>query len=179
MRRIVALVSLSLIALLSAPAGPAAADTVVQPLPGLPDVSIDGACGEGFPVMWTDRGGRTLSTTFDDSGEIVRQVISGSSIVEYSNPALGIVVPFDVRGTTTIVYGADGFATVTQKGPSFIATDMGFNTKQPVLLWGSGKAVSTGIYDKRQHTLDVYSKSLTGRYSDICEMLVSGLKTRH
>ena len=67
---------------------------------------------------------------------------------------------------------------MTQVG-SGLAIDAGTISGDPTLAWFTGRVVSRGTLDERTVVLDVASQQRTGVMSDICEMLVTGLKTRH
>ena len=49
----------------------------------------------------------------------------------------------------------------------------------PTIAWFTGRVVSRGTLDERSPVLDVVTQQRFGVASDICEMLISGLKTRH
>ena len=99
------MVILSAVMLLTLVAGPADAGSRLQkttgPLPMVQGYVIEGACP--FPVIWIDRGGRTL-TTWERDHTIVSQRITGTSKVVLTNGASGLELTFDIKETTTIVY---------------------------------------------------------------------------
>ena len=68
--------------------------------------------------------------------------------------------------------------TVTQVG-SGLAIDQGLTSGDPTLAWFTGTVTSTGVLDAKTLLLEVTSQQRVGLSSDICEMLISGLKTRH
>ena len=97
-RAVVTLISTVL--LVTVIAGPADAGqkltTTSGPLPLVQGAVIEGACP--FPVIWTDRGGRTL-TTWSRGKDIVMQRITGSSQVVLENGVSGLTLTFDIKET--------------------------------------------------------------------------------
>ncbi|MET0799654.1 MAG: hypothetical protein ABWZ53_00580 [Actinomycetota bacterium] len=174
-------ISLVIVALLgvvvSAPANARGATATVEPLPVVHGLRIENVCP--FPVEWTDRGGRTLATRTDRSGRVVQQTITGTSTVELRNVTMGLAALFDIREVTTITYGRDGKATMVQVGSSGIALDPGTATRAPSFTWYGGIALTQGTLDRTFLFSDVTRQRRAGIEGDICEMLVSGLKTRH
>jgi hypothetical protein len=75
----------------------------------------------------------------------------------------------------------DGSVTLTQRGSSGLLVDPGTVTGSPSLTWYGGTAATTGtLADDGTFRFDeVTTQSLNGFGGDVCEMLVSGLKTRH
>jgi hypothetical protein len=174
-----ALASAIAFGLLGAPA--AAADgltTKTGPLPVVKDLVLAGC---DFPVLMTDRGGRTLTTTFD--GEtVVRQVITGSSDVELTNGATGAKLEFTIRERAAYEIGADGTTALTQTGDSGLAIDPGTVTGSPNLTWYAGRATTVGRLDPAEKIplfATVEEQVVAGFTGDVCEMLQTGLKSRH
>jgi hypothetical protein len=89
-----------------------------------------------------------------------------------------VSLSFDTTGRTTILPEGDGTFTMTQLGTG-LAIDPGTVSGDPALDWFTGRVVSRGTLDARTLLLDVSSQHCIGVWSDICEMLVTGLKTRH
>jgi hypothetical protein len=178
MRRLIA--AAVLVTALSVLAGPASAASatakVTGPLPARQGVVLTGACG--FPVQLDERGGLVLTTTYDAARVPIRYDISGTQTTLLTNLANGVSVSFDTIGRTTIVPNGDGTFTMTQLG-SGLAIDPGTVSGDPALDWFTGRVVSRGTLDERTLLLDVASQQRIGVTSDICEMLVTGLKTRH
>lgn len=179
MRRSALILSFGLVlALLAvAPASAARPAPKVEPLPLVQGHVIENVCE--FPVEYTDRGGRTLTTVYDRTGRIVAQTISGTSIVELRNLATDHTESFEIDERTTIAYHRDGTATVVQLGSSGIALDPGTSTRTPDLIWYGGLVVSRGTLDRTFLFADVTRQRRVGIEGNICEMLVTGLKTRH
>ena len=163
-------------------AGPAGASSklvkTTGPLPLVQGVVIEGACP--FPVIWDDRGGRTL-TTWADGKDIVMQRITGSSQVVLTNGASGLALTFDIKETATIVYDLQrGSATTLQAGSSGLFYDPGTISGAPSFTWYGGVAATSGRLDPRTWLYqDVEWQRHAGLEGDVCDMLVSGLKTRH
>jgi hypothetical protein len=180
MRRITLLVACGLAAgLLAAPA--AAADrttTKTGPLTPVKGLEIAGC---EFPVLMTDRGGRTLTTTFDGD-TVVRQVITGSSDVELTNAVSGAKLVSTIRERAVYEIDPGGTTTLTQTGDSGLAVDPGTVTGSPNLTWYSGRATTVGRLDPAEKIplfATVEEQSVAGFAGDVCEMLETGLKTRH
>lgn len=180
MRRITLLLGCGLAAgLLAAPA--AAADgttTKTGPLPVVQDLALAGC---PFPVLMTDRGGRVLTTTFDGD-TVVRQVITGSSDVELTNAVSGAKLVFTIRERAVYEIDSGGTTTLTQTGDSGLAVDPGTVTGSPNLTWYAGRATTVGRLDPSEKIplfATVEEQSVAGFAGDVCEMLETGLKTRH
>ena len=176
MRRFSMLMAVCLSMTLMMPTEPSWADTVrvdvIGPLQGIP---LTGVCP--FPVTLTERDTRTVTSYLDGSGTVVRQEISGGVTTELRNADNGKMLSF-ATGGMSVRYHADRTVAVTQKG-SGLAYDQGTATGTPGFVWFSGKVVTRGVFDDKSLTIQVSSQSVRGRASDVCEMLVSGLKTRH
>ncbi len=168
--------------MIGAAAGPTNAQPATSkttgPLPVVKEAVISGACP--FDVLWTDRGGRTL-TTWARGRDIVRQQITGVSQVVLANASTGLTVPFDISETTTIVYNPRrGTATTVQFGDSGLIFDTGTATRRGSFTWYGGVAATSGSLDPATLLYtDVRWQRHAGLEGDVCEMLVSGLKTRH
>lgn len=163
-------------------AGPAGATPelvkTTGPLPLVQSAVIEGACP--FPVIWTDRGGRTL-TTWARGKDIVMQRITGSSLVVLTNGVSGLALTFDVKETATIVYDLRrASATTVQVGSSGLFYDPGTISGAPSFTWYGGVAATSGHLDAKTWLYDdVEWQRHAGLEGDVCDMLVSGLKTRH
>jgi YD repeat-containing protein len=171
------LASLALAVVVVDPASAARTSTKVEPLPLVQDHVIENVCE--FPVGYTDRGGRMLTTRYDRAGRMVSQTISGTSIVELTNLANKTTESFEIDEVQTIVYRRDGTVNVVQLGSSGIAIDPGTSTRTPDLVWYGGLVVSRGTLDRSFLLADVTRQSRVGVEGDICDILVTGLKTRH
>ena len=179
MRRVALILTFALVpTLLSvAPASAARPAPKVEPLPRVQGHVIENVCA--FPVEYTDRGGRVLTTRFDRSGAMTSQTISGTSLVELRNLATDATETFEINELTTITYHRDGTVTVVQLGTSGIAIDPGTSTRTPDLVWYGGLVVSRGTLDRSFLLADVTRQTRVGVEGDICDILVTGLKTRH
>ena len=181
MRR-VTMVILSAVMLLTLVAGPADAGSRLVaktgPLPSVQGVVIEGACP--FPVMWFDRGGRTL-TTYYRNDVIVGQKITGTSNVILTNMASGLELTFAIEETQSIAYNLRrGSATTVQVGSSGLFFDPGTISGQPSFTWYGGVAATSGRLDPKTLLYqDVEWQRNAGIEGDVCDMLVTGLKTRH
>ena len=145
------MVVLSAVMVLAMVAGPAEAVSRLQkttgPLPMVQGYVIEGACP--FPVIWTDRGGRTL-TTWERDHTIVSQRITGTSKVVLTNGANGLELTFDIKETTTIVYDQQrGTATTLQIGSSGLFYDPGTISGEGSFTWYGGAALTTGRLDPK------------------------------
>jgi hypothetical protein len=176
MRRVTLFLAAALLLIGAAPAG-AVTTTKTGPFPAFQDLRIAGC---PFPVLLTDRGGRTLTTTYEDD-RVVRHVVTGSSAVELKNGETGRTLTFTIKERAVYVVNDDGSVTLTQRGSSGLLVDPGTVTGSPSLTWYGGTAATTGtLADDGTFRFDeVTTQSLNGFGGDVCEMLVSGLKTRH
>ena len=177
MRRLVSVMALiATMCLLAQPAHAAAGTTrFTQPLTAR-HVVLATVCP--FPVQLDERGGLIVTTTYDAAKTPIRYDLTGTQTTLLTNLANGNALLFDTLGRTTIVPSADGTADVTQVG-SGLAIDQGLTSGDPTLAWFTGTVTSTGVLDAKTLLLEATSQQRIGLSSDICEMLVSGLKTRH
>ena len=67
---------------------------------------------------------------------------------------------------------------MVQKG-SGLAVVPATDPAGPKLVWFTGKVTSVGSFDSKNLTFVPQTQVRSGIDSNICEMLVSGLKTRH
>ncbi len=88
------LASLALALVVAAPASAAKTSTKVEPLPLVQGHIIENVCD--FPVEYTDRGGRVLTTRYDRAGVMISQTISGTSNVELRNLATDATETFEI-----------------------------------------------------------------------------------
>lgn len=136
-----------------------------------------------FEVVMNDRGGGRTLTTVYEGDDVVRRMVTGSSTVELTGGPLRVSLEFTINERAVFDLTDDGLgATVTQQGQSGLVIDPGTTSGHPRLGWYTGRAVSTGAYDDTAQvpTLsDVETQSVHGLVDDVCEMLVSGIKTRH
>ncbi|MGZ5128308.1 MAG: hypothetical protein ACXWZU_06025 [Actinomycetota bacterium] len=178
MRRLAALAASAVVVLplLAAPHASAAMTRVIDPEPQKVNIPIDAACG--FPVSMSDRGGLTRITTYDASKNIVRIEVRGSTVATFTRVDNGAQMVLESRGTTVYTPNADGTWTWRQIGLGY-AIDTGRFTGTPNLEWFTGAVVSTGALDLKGLAVDPSTQQRSGIAGDICEMLLTGLKTRH
>lgn len=178
MRRLAALAASVVVALplLAAPPASAAMTRVIEPEPQKVNIPIDGACG--FPVTMSDRGGLTRITTYDASKNIVRIEVRGSTVATFTRDDNKAEIVLESNGSTIYTPNADGTWTWRQIGLGY-AIDTGRFTGTPNLEWFTGTVVSTGALDLKGLAVDPSTQQRLGIAGDICEMLVTGLKTRH
>jgi hypothetical protein len=162
--------------LLAATPASAAMTRVIDPEPQKVNIPIDGACS--FPVSMSDRGGLTRITTYDSSKNIVRIEVRGSTVATFTRVDNGAEIVLESRGTTIYTPNADGTWTWRQIGLGY-AIDTGTFTGTPNLEWFTGAVVSRGALDLKGLAIDPSTQQRLGIAGDICEMLVTGLKTRH
>lgn len=176
MRRTVVSLALAFATLLTVAAPPSSALTrTVTNLPALKDFVLPGACFNG-DVTLTERNERTL-TTFLDGKTVVRYLISGGQTTLFQNEA-GAEVTIDTTGTTTLTPNGDGTWTMVQQGSGWAFVPPSDPTG-PTLVWFTGTVTSTGTLDEKTFAFDVQTQTRSGITSDICMMLVTGLKIRH
>ena len=156
MRRLISVMALTTTMCLFAQPAHATAGTtkVTQPLTAR-HVVLASACP--FPVQLDERGGLIVTTTYDAAKTPIR---------------------YDLTGTQTTLLTNLANGKVTQVG-SGLAIDEGLTSGDPTLAWFTGTVTSTGVLDAKTLLLEVTSQQRVGLSSDICEMLISGLKTRH
>ena len=81
-------------------------------------------------------------------------------------------------GSTVVTANADGTWTMVQKG-SGLAVVPATDPAGPKLVWFTGEVTSIGSFDSKDLTFVPQTQVRSGIDSNICEMLVTGLKTRH
>ncbi|MGE5227066.1 MAG: hypothetical protein ACM3OO_09350 [Planctomycetaceae bacterium] len=176
MRRTVVSLVLALATLLTVAAPPSSALTkAVTNLPALKGFVLPGACFDG-DVTLTERKERTL-TTFLDGKTVVKYVIGGGQTTLFENEA-GAQLTIDTTGTTTLTPNGDGTWTSVQQGSGWALVPPSDPTG-PTLVWFTGTVTSVGTLDEKTFAFDPATQTRSGITSDICLMLVSGLKIRH
>jgi len=177
LRRLAALAASLAVAVPLLATQPASAATrVTDPEPQLVNIPIEGACS--FPVTMSDRGGLTRITTYDASKQIVRIEVRGSNVTTFTRVDNGAEMTLESKGSAVYTPNADGTWTELQKGLVF-GIDTGGNTGTPNLEWVTGTVMSTGPLALKPLGIDVVTQTRSGIAGDICDMLVTGLKTRH
>jgi len=159
---------------LLAGAAPAQATTRVPFVGPARSYELVGVCP--FTISAQERAGHPGYLTFDDNGEVVQVQFQGSFDTVLSS-SLGELV-FETIGSTVVTANADGTWTMVQKG-SGLAVVPATDPAGPKLVWFTGKVTSIGSFDSKDLTFVPQSQVREGIDSNICEMLVTGLKTRH
>jgi hypothetical protein len=183
-RRTIALVHASLVALLvlliATSAWAAKTTVVVSKLDPLHTAFRDACDDHGFSARIDEREVRTLTSYFSADGTLLRQEISGPqvSIFQNDNSDGAPTIEIETKGSTILTPNGDGTTTMVQKGSGY-AYDPGTHTGEPNLVWFTGKVVSVGRWDETTQQFDVITQRIQGISSDICEMLLTGIKTRH
>jgi hypothetical protein len=159
---------------LLAGAAPAQATTRVPFVGPARSYELVGVCP--FTISAQERAGHPGYLTIDDNGEVVQVQFQGSFDTVLSS-SLGELV-FETIGSTVVTANADGTWTMVQKG-SGLAVVPATDPAGPKLVWFTGKVTSIGSFDSKDLTFVPQSQVREGIDSNICEMLVTGLKTRH
>ena len=134
-----------------------------------------GVC-PGVIISAQERAGHPGYLTLDDNGEVVQVQFQGSFDTVLSS-SLG-ELDLQSIGSTVVTANADGTWTMVQKG-SGLAVVPATDPAGPKLVWFTGKVTSVGSFDSKNLTFVPQTQVRSGIDSNICEMLVSGLKTRH
>jgi len=159
---------------LLAGAAPAQATTRVPFVGPARSYELVGVCP--FTISAQERAGHPGYLTIDDNGEVVQVQFQGSFDTVLSS-SLGELV-FETIGSTVVTANADGTWTMVQKG-SGLAVVPATDPAGPKLVWFTGKVTSIGSFDSKDLTFVPQSQVRSGVDSNICDMLVTGLKTRH
>lgn len=152
-----------------------AATTITEIVPRRIEVPVEKACS--FDVTATDRREQTASSTVDDSRTLLKRTISGRQVTLFERSE-GHRIEIESLGTVTITRQSDGTYSYTQRG-SGVWFDDGSLSGTPELLRFTGTVRAVGVYDAATFTFQPTSRTISGVTSSICEMLVTGLKTRH
>jgi len=171
-RRSVAFVLIGLAILVFA--APAQASTRVPFVGPARSYTLDGVCA--FRISAQERSGHPGFLTLDDSGNVVQMDFRGSYDTVLSS-SLGVLT-FTTIGSTTITQNPDGTWTQVQRG-SGIAVVPPSDPTGPTLVWFSGTVTSVGTFDPKTLDFVPTAQTRSGIESNICGMLVTGLKTRH
>jgi hypothetical protein len=165
-----ALVGLALLAF----AAPAQASTRVPFVGPARSYTLDGVCA--FPISAQERSGHPGFLTLDDSGNVTQVEYRGSYDTVLSS-SLGQLT-FETIGSTVVTQNPDGTWTQVQKGTGIAVVPVNDPTG-PTLVWFSGTVTSVGTFDPKTLDFVPTSQTRSGTQSNICAMLVTGLKTRH
>jgi hypothetical protein len=164
------LVGLAMLAL----AAPAQASTRVPFVGPARSYTLDGVCVSSISAQ--ERSGHPGFLTLDDSGNVIKVEYQGSYDTVLSS-SLGQLT-FSTLGSTTVTQNPDGTWTQVQKGSGIAVVPVSDPTG-PTLVWFSGTVTSVGTFDPKTLEFVPTSQTRSGTQSNICEMLVTGLKTRH
>ena len=138
---------------------------------------LEKACA--FEVVATDRSVQRATGIFTDDGTtLLKRSISGSQVTVFEWFNSGSTIAIETIGGTTITRNDDGTYTLVQKGSGFWFDD-GTYSGIAELVRFTGTVRAVGYYDAKSFTFQPVSRTINGVTSSICEMLVTGLKTRH
>jgi hypothetical protein len=167
---VLALVGLALLVF----AAPAQATTRVPFVGPARSYTLVGVCA--FSITAQERSGHPGFLTLDDSGNVIRVEYQGS----YDTVLLSSqgVLTFRTIGSTVVTQNPDGTWTQVQKGTG-IAVVPASDPAGSKLVWFTGVVTSVGTFDPKTLDFVPTSQTRSGIDSNICEMLVTGLKTRH
>jgi hypothetical protein len=152
-----------------------AATTITEIVPRRIEAPVEKVCS--FDVSATDRREQTASSTVDDNRTLLKRTISGRQVTLFERSE-GHRIEIESLGTVTITRQSDGTYSYTQRG-SGVWFDDGSLSGTPELLRFTGTVRAVGVYDAATFTFHPTSRTINGVTSSICEMLVTGLKTRH
>lgn len=174
MRRILIALSVALTALAMIPAAQAAS-TVTEPVPRRDRSPIEKACP--FEVVASDRLEQTATSRYADDRTLLGRTIKGKqrTVFEQTN---GAAIEIETVGSTTLTRNADGTYSLVQRGSGFWFDDGNLSGTAELLRF-TGTVRATGLYDAATFTFQPITSEIDGITSSICEMLVTGLKTRH
>lgn len=175
MRRILIALTVALTTLATGPAA-LAVSTRTEIVPRRDRTPIEKACP--FDVVASDRLEQTAASRFaDDRDTLLGRTIKGKqrTVFEQTN---GATIEIETVGSTSITRNADGTYTLVQRGSGFWFDD-GSLSGTAELLRFTGTVRSIGGYDATAFTFHPVTRQIDGITSSICEMLVTGLKTRH
>ena len=159
---------------LLASAAPAQATTRVPFVGPARSYELVGVCP--FTISAQERAGHPGYLTIDDNGEVVQVQFRGSfdTVLSSSQGSL----TFESIGSTVVTANGDGTWTMVQKG-SGLAVVPASDPDGPKLVWFTGVVTSIGTFDSKTLEFVPQSQVRSGVDSNVCEMLVTGLKTRH
>lgn len=159
---------------LLASAAPAQATTRVPFVGPARSYELVGVCP--FTISAQERAGHPGYLTIDDNGEVVQVQFRGSfdTVLSSSQGSL----TFESIGSTVVTANGDGTWTMVQKG-SGLAVVPASDPEGPKLVWFTGVVTSIGTFDSKTLEFVPQSQVRSGVDSNVCEMLVTGLKTRH
>jgi hypothetical protein len=176
MRRI--LLGLTIAVTMLAMSAPAwATITLKEFVPRRDAMLLEKACA--FEVVATDRSVQRATSVFTDDGTtLLKRSILGSQQTLFEWVNSGSTVTIETIGSTTITRNDDGTYTLVQKGSGFWFDDGSFSGTAELTRF-TGTVTAVGYYDAKSFTFQPIRSTISGVTSSICEMLVTGLKTRH
>ena len=135
---------------------------------------LDGVCS--FPITATERSTHPGFLTLNDKGEVVGVTFGGTYDTVLSSRFGDLT--FTTYGVTSITANRDGSWTMVQLGEGISVVPPG-DPEGSKLVWYTGLVTSVGSFDSKSLEFVPRSQTRIGRASNICEMLVAGLKHRH
>ena len=155
-------------------AAPAQATTRVPFVGPARSYQLDGVCP--FTISAQERDGHPGYLTLDDNGQVVQVQFQGSydTVLSSSHGEL----TFGTIGSTVVTANGDGTWTMVQKG-SGLAVVPRDDPEGPKLVWFTGVVSSVGDFDPKTLMFVPRTQVRSGITSNVCEMLVTGLKSRH
>jgi threonine dehydrogenase-like Zn-dependent dehydrogenase len=152
-----------------------ATTTITETVPRRIEAPIEKACP--FEVTATDRSEQTARSTNDDARTLLTRTISGRQLTLFERSE-GHQVVIESLGTVTITRRSDGTYSYMHRGTG-VWFDDGSLSGTAELLRFTGTVRAVGVYDASTYTFQPMRRTIGGVTASICEMLVSGLKTRH
>ena len=130
----------------------------------------------GYPGgLKTRTYGQVLAARPEDA---IRRTIKGKQITAFEWVNSGSVIAIETVGSTTITSNGDGTYTLVQKGSGFWLDDGNLSGTAEFVRF-TGTVRSIGLYDAKEYRFQPLSRTIDGVTAPMCEMLVTGLKTRH
>lgn len=132
-----------------------------------------------FEVTASDRSVQRATSTFsDDHVTLLKRTISGSQQTVFEWVNSGSMIAIETIGGTTITRNDDGTYALVQKGSGFWLDDGSYSGTAELIRF-TGTVSAVGYYDAKSFTFQPISRTINGVTSPICEMLLTGPKTRH
>jgi hypothetical protein len=165
MRKLLAVV-IGVFALVAMATPATAAEVTRTPLPSSGTVSLPHLCG--FDVRLDLVNKETQTSFFDNNGNLVKQVISGSSFGTFTNLSSGNTINVDLSGPAQITFNPERSITISADGPQgFVVPLLGLGVVPLTQFWvGSGHV----IYNISP-TTGITLVSKVGSFQDVCPML--------
>lgn len=129
-----------------------------------------------FTISAQEREGHPGFLTLDDNGVVVQVEFQGSydTVLSSSHGEL----TFETIGSTVVTANGDGTWTMVQTGSGLAVVPSG-DPEGPKLVWFTGRVTSIGDFDPKTLTFVPETQARSGISSNVCDMLVTGLKARH